>query len=172
VLGIEKLSKGRNKMKKQINKILVAIDFSSYSKPALEYAVEVSKMTKAQILIINVVNQKGTEAVKKDINSKKSDTFSMTKYLDGMTGRRRAKLQTLIKEVPELEGLKPKIIINYGIPHNEILISIDQEKADFLIFGPKGHTDFHGFLFGSVAEKLFRYSPVPVMSLRNNLKKK
>jgi len=158
-------------MKKQINKIMVAIDFSSYSKPALEYAIEVSKMTNAQILIINVINQKGTEAVKKDINSKRPDTFSIVKHLDGITGRRRAKLQTLINEVPELKELKPEIIINYGIPHKEILISIDLEKADFLIFGPKGHTDFHGFLFGSVAEKLFRYSPVPVMSLRNNLKK-
>ena len=158
-------------MEKQINKILVAIDFSSYSKPTLEYAVEVSKMTKAQIMIINVVNQKGTEAVKKEINSTRPDTFSMTKHLAGLTGRRRFKLKTLIKEIPELEELKPEIIVNYGIPHMEILIAIDQEKADFLIFGPKGRTDFHGFLFGSVAEKLFRYSPVPVMSLRNNFKK-
>jgi len=53
-----------------------------------------------------------------------------------------------------------KIQIGEGIPSVEILKFLDKEEADL----PE-------FLFGTVAEKVFRHSPVPVLSLRFQAKK-
>jgi nucleotide-binding universal stress UspA family protein len=77
------------------------------------------------------------------------------------------KLRTLIKGIPAMDDMAVKIRISHGAPHVEILEIVRRENADFLVFGPKGRTNLKEFLFGSVAEKLFRHSPVPVMSVRS-----
>jgi nucleotide-binding universal stress UspA family protein len=153
-------------MNKKINKILACVDFSSYSKPVLEYAIDLSKTTKAEILVINIINQKKIDSIKTAVNSKHPDSFSLTKHLSEEMSRRKLKLQVLIKGTLGVRKLPIKIQIDHGIPSVEILGAVDREKADFLVFGPKGRTNLRGFLFGSVAEKLFRHCPVPVMSLR------
>ena len=150
----------------KITKILVAVDLSAYSRPILEYAVEVANMTDARIFIINVINQKEIDSVKKAVNLKYSDNFSLAIYLSEELGPRELVLKTLIKETPGLSELKPVTLVKHGVPYAQILKTIDREQMDFLIFGPKGQTNLKEFLFGSVAEKLFRHSPVPVMSLR------
>lgn len=156
-------------MEKQINsikKILVAIDFSIYSRPTLEYAVEVATAKKARILALNIINQTEIDSVERAINSKYPDVFSLAKYLPKEMGQRELKMDVLIKEIPGAAQLPIEIHIGHGKPHVEILKTIDQEEIDLLVFGPKGRSNLSGFLFGSVAEKLFRHSPVPVMSLR------
>jgi len=150
----------------RVRKILVAIDFSSYSRPTLEYAVEVAKTTKSRILVINIINQKEINMVKKIVTSKYPGTFSLEQHLSREMGHRELKLKTLLKGISGLSELPVEIFIGDGVPFLEILKTVDREEADLLVFGPKGGTNINGFLFGSVAEKLFRHSPVPVMSLR------
>ncbi|MEA2060305.1 MAG: universal stress protein [Thermodesulfobacteriota bacterium] len=79
--------------------------------------------------------------------------------------RRKAKFKTLAGQCsPEKTDIP--IVFREGVPFQEILKAVEDEKADFLIFGHKGRTDNHGFSFGTTAEKIFRHCPVPVMSLR------
>jgi nucleotide-binding universal stress UspA family protein len=156
-------------METQINtiqKILVAIDFSIYSSRTLEYAVEVATAKKARILALNIINQTEIDSVEKVINSKYPDVFSLTKYLPKEMGVRELKMEALIKEISGADQLPVEIRIGHGRPHVEILKTIDLKEIDLLVFGPKGRSNLSQFLFGSVAEKLFRHSPVPVLSLR------
>ena len=155
------------KQAKKIHKLMAAVDFSVYSRSVLEYAAEVAGITNAQVIVINIINQKEIDAVEKDVNSKHPDTFSLAKHLAEESGRRELKLNALIKETPGMEKLQVKVLIGHGLPSVEILDAIDLEEADFLVFGPKGRTNLKEFFFGSVAEKLFRHSPVPAMSLRS-----
>jgi nucleotide-binding universal stress UspA family protein len=151
----------------KIKKILVAIDFSTYSRPTLEYAAEIVRNTNARIVVFNVINQIEIDSVKKEVNSKYPDTFALAKHLPYEIGRRELKMEVLVKEIFGSTSLPVEIRIGHGRPHVEILKAIDQEEVDLLVFGPRGRSNLNGFLFGSVAEKLFRHSPVPVMSLRS-----
>ncbi len=156
-------------MEKQIDKIkkiLVAIDFSIYSRPTLEYAAAVAKNTNARLVVLNIINQIEIDSVQKEVNSKYPNTFALAKHLPNEIGRRELKMEALIKEIFGSTPLPIEIRIGHGRPHVEIIKAIDREVADLLVFGPKGRSNLHGFIFGSVAEKLFRHSPVPVMSLR------
>lgn len=150
----------------KIRNILAAIDFSLFSRPVLEYAGEVGKITQAAIHIIHVINQKTIDEVEKSVNKTKPDSFILAKHLSEESGRRLLKLKAMIKNINNLNGKETNIIICHGVPYVEILSAIDRENIDLLVFGPKGRSNIQGFLFGSVAEKLFRHSPVPVLSLR------
>ncbi|MBA3012499.1 MAG: universal stress protein [Proteobacteria bacterium] len=154
-------------MKRQIKKILVAVDFSSYSKATLESAFEISRITKSQILAINIINQKEIESVEIAVNSKRPGSFLLTKHLSEEMGRRQLRLKALIKGILGMEKLSIKTLVGFGVPSVEILEAVDREDVDLLVFGPKGRTNLRMFLFGSVAEKLFRHCPVPVLSLRS-----
>jgi len=150
-----------------ISKIVVAIDFSAYSRSTLEYAVETATRTRARMVLVNIINQKQIEAMEKAVNADHPDRFDLGKFLSEEMDRRKMKLKILIKGIPAMDDVPVKIRIGHGVPHVEILEAVKRENADFLVFGPKGRTDLKGFLFGSVAEKLYRHSPVPVMSIRS-----
>ncbi len=152
---------------KKISKIMVAIDFSVYSRDTLEYAVQTASLTDARMVLLNIINQKQIDAMEKAVNAEHPNRFDLAKFLGEEMDRRKMKLKTLIKGIPMLDDVPVKIRIGHGVPHVEILEAVKRENADFLVFGPKGRTDFKEFLFGSVAEKLFRHSPVPVMSVRS-----
>jgi nucleotide-binding universal stress UspA family protein len=147
--------------------MVVAIDFSEYSRETLAYAVETANLTQAPMVLINIINQKEIDAMEKAVNHEHSNRFDLAKFLGEEVDRRKMKLKTLIKGIPEMDDMPVKIRIGHGVPHVEILEAVRRENADLLVFGPKGRTNIKEFLFGSVAEKLFRHSPVPVMSIRS-----
>ncbi|HKJ97426.1 MAG TPA: universal stress protein [Desulfotignum sp.] len=156
-----------NGQAKKILKIMVAIDFSAYSRDTLEYAVQTAALTDARMVLLNIINQKQIDAMEKAVNTEHPNRFDLARFLGEEMDRRKMKLKTLTKGIPMLDDMPVKIRIGHGVPHVEILEAVKRENADFLVFGPKGRTDFKEFLFGSVAEKLFRHSPVPVMSIRS-----
>ncbi|MFA5903195.1 MAG: universal stress protein [Desulfobacula sp.] len=158
-----------NKQNGKIRKLLAAIDFSLYSRPVLEYADEIAGVTNAEVYVINIINHKGIDYIEKAVNKERPDSFNLAKHLAEESGRRELKLKAMIKNINSLDEKKVKIIIGNGVPYVEILDAVDREEIDFLVFGAKGRSNLQGFLFGGVAEKLFRHSPVPVMSLRSKL---
>ena len=50
---------------KTIQKIMVAYDFSDYSKNALEFAVQLADELKSNLMIVNVINQREVDALKR-----------------------------------------------------------------------------------------------------------
>lgn len=53
-----------------------------------------------------------------------------------------------------------------GTPSEALLAYIEEVDADVVVMGTHGRTGIQQAIFGSVAEKLVRNSPVPVMTVR------
>lgn len=53
-----------------------------------------------------------------------------------------------------------------GIPRGEILEYIDDAGMDMVVMGTHGRTGLDHYLIGSVAEKVVRRAPVPVVTVR------
>ncbi len=106
-------------MKKQagkISKLAVAIDFSTYSRITLEYAVETANLTQSSMVLINIINQKQIYAMEKAVNAEHPNRFDLGKFLSEEIDRRKLKLKTLIKGVPAMDDVPVKSASATGSP--------------------------------------------------------
>ncbi len=72
-------------------------------------------------------------------------------------------MRELRKTVPEATG-----ILRIGIPAQEILQTMNETHADLVVMGTHGRRGLEHLLLGSVAEKVVRMSPVPVLTVRDS----
>lgn len=83
--------------------------------------------------------------------------------------RQRAEGQAAIDEVVELateKGVDVFERIEYGEPDEEILEYAETEGIDAIVMGTHGRTGAGRLVIGSVAEKVVRRSPIPVVTIR------
>jgi nucleotide-binding universal stress UspA family protein len=56
--------------------------------------------------------------------------------------------------------------VEAGIPHTAILDYVDAADVDLVVMGTHGRTGLDHYLIGSIAERVVRQSPVPVLTVR------
>jgi len=147
-----------------IKKILAAIDLSKYSKAILKYACYLAESLNAELMIINVLNQRDVEAVSRV--SQYAPNISVENYISNQKNERLQNIEQLLKEIDT--NVKPKeIIIKVGIPFSEIIDVVNSMKIDLVVMGAKGRSDIATVFLGSTSEKMLRRSPVPVIIIKN-----
>jgi nucleotide-binding universal stress UspA family protein len=157
------LKRKGNKMETTINKVLVPIDFSDYSKSALRYAVNFAKSFNAEIILVYVVEP---VIYPPDFSMGQIAMPSINTEWDE---RAKEELQKLAKS--EIIGVNNvKTIIKTGKPFVEIIETAKEENADLIIIATHGHSGVEHILFGSTAEKVVRKAPCPVLTLREPIK--
>jgi len=148
---------------KDIKRILAAIGFSKYSRGILEYAALLATRLDSQLIIANVINIRDMQAVS-GIQSMGYEVDPQ-EYKEGIIKERKAELEKLMEGLP-VDRKSLKTIFRVGHPLDILLKIVEEEKIDLVVMGPKGRTDLQHVLVGSVAEKMFRYCPVPLVSYR------
>jgi nucleotide-binding universal stress UspA family protein len=157
---------GKGGEMKAINRVMVCIDFSDYSKMIIEYTLSIVRGFNAEILLFHVINSKDVDALK-SLAPHVLEGFSFTKYIEREKAERRHKIKLMVEEHFPSDAAQMHISIHIGIPFDSILQAIKTEKVDLVVIASKGRSNLLGTLFGSNAEKVFRHSPVPVLSVRN-----
>jgi len=142
---------------------MVAVDFSDYSKPTLQYAVYLAQSLKASLVVVNVINQRDVEAIRKVVVEGVGVTVE--KYLDLQKKDRQTAADQLLNEAG-CNNLATIKVFRIGIPWVELLEAAKKEQVDLVVMGTKGRTNIANTLFGSTAEKVLRRCPVPVLSVR------
>ncbi len=158
----------------QFQKIMVCVDLSEYSKENISYAVEFAGDSDAEILLYNVINQRDVDAVEKvekmfpdRINVDNNYRINVKKYVEDITTERYKEMKNLVET--HFADMKDSFsyLVGVGYPFEEILNTIVQKKIDVVFIGTKGRGNIARTLLASNAEKVFRHSPVPVVSIRN-----
>ena len=148
---------------KKVNKILVACDLSNYSIQAVEYATEMAESVNAELVIVNVINQRDLEMVEKV--SRHTDTITVNNHIRETREYRSEEIAKVLV-ASNRDPASYRTVFRTGIPFREILAAIEEEKADLLVMGTKGRTDLADVLFGTTAQKMFRRCPIPLLSIR------
>lgn len=149
---------------KQIKKIFVAIDLSDYSTQTMQYAAELANELKARLIVVNVINQRDVEAIKRV--ALEGSNISVGDYLENQENERLELIQNLIEE-RKCTHLAIKKVVYTGIPFQKLVHAVKDEDADLVVMGAKGRSNLANVLFGSTAEKMFRHCPVPLLSIRD-----
>lgn len=153
---------------KRIKKILVCVDLSDYSGETIDYALTFQEGFDSDIILLNIVNKRDIEALKA-ANYYYPDKVNIDEYVTKVREDRIGKLQDLISHLEEDERKRIRLEIGEGVPFEEILRRIGTEQVDLVIMGNKGRSNLASTLFGSTAEKVFKYAEVPVVSIRSRL---
>jgi universal stress protein A len=64
------------------------------------------------------------------------------------------------------QGMTVRTIVRTGSPHEEIVNLATEERAELIIMGTHGRTGLDRLLLGSVADRVIRFSPCPVLTVR------
>lgn len=152
---------------KEMQKILACIDLSEYTKSTMEYAVALARGMMTDVVILNVINERDVEAAR-SISLDYPERINIDEYVERTRAHRKNQINKMIQADFKADIAKFRIIVEVGVPFKTILETIKKEDIDMVVLGNKGRSNVVGTLFGSHAEKVFRHSPVPVLSVRTH----
>ncbi|VTR99668.1 universal stress protein [Tuwongella immobilis] len=144
-----------------IAKILAPVDFSDNSRTAFHYAVSLADKYGAELLALHIVQDLTLvlpDAMMPTPMVMPSDE-TLTEQADALLG------QFLASEVLP-EGLRYRKLVRLGTPFAEIISAATEEQVDLIVMGAHGRSAIMHMLMGSVAEKVVRKAPCPVLTTR------
>lgn len=88
-------------------------------------------------------------------------------YLTQMETDTQQGIQTSLDRVHQ-KGLQGEMDIVHGVPFQTIIDIARDKNVDLIVMGTHGRTGLTHVLMGSVAEKVVRLAPCPVLTTRGN----
>ncbi len=145
-------------IKTKIKKILVSTDFSAHSLAAVEYARVIANKFHAQILLVHVVDTVPVPGV----TSLDPEKGKLVRKME-----RKALKELTAFAHDHLKRIRnPQLVLCTGVPYDEIVRLATNEGADLVVISTHGRTGLAHVIIGSVAERVVRYSPVPVLTVK------
>ena len=145
---------------RRIERILVPIDFSPCSRAALEHATLVSASFGATIDVLHVWEPPGFIPVDTMIIEGERER-TLAEFARTRAGQLMEELLAAI----ESRGVPVRGRLASG-PPVETILEMARHDYDLIVMGTHGHTGLRHFLAGSVAEKVVRHAPCPVLTVR------
>ena len=150
----------------RIQKILVAYDGSAQSKEALDWAIDLSLMTKAQVMVVKVIEMMSLREM--------TDLYEGGAHADLLVAKieelQKAD-QKLLEEAIAAVGQRKGVAITTALLHGNVAAAIiefsKENDVDLIVVGTKGHGVLEDLLMGSVTRNLVSLSRIPVLVVKD-----
>ena len=146
----------------QVKHILVPVDFSEGSRAALRYAVELAEHLGADIDVLHVWEPSPYIAPTQLIWIG-GDAMSFWTHMDQNL---RAQLNELIADEAPQARVEIHAHVQAGYVAQSLLERLKDGAYDLVVMGTHGRTGISHWLLGSVAERVVRLAPCPVLTVR------
>ena len=137
---------------------LVPIDFSEYANQALDYAITLAGKLGARVTLLHVIQPLPLGGMDMGM------TLPAT-YVQDLEAEIRRDMESSLGRVTAA-GLEGDMVIVHGVPFHEITEAAKTQQVDLIVMGTHGRTGLYHVVLGSVAEKVVRLAPCPVLVVR------
>ncbi len=142
-------------MRRQINRILCATDFSDFAKDVVGYGITLASEFHAKLYVCHVIDFPAVATYGEAV-------VSPFENQNRFTGYARREIERLMGDTTvEYEPL-----ITIGTTTEEISRLADEHLADLVITATHGRSGLKRFFLGSVTERLMRSLPCPLLVIR------
>jgi nucleotide-binding universal stress UspA family protein len=141
-----------------MKQIVCPTDFSDSATVAERQAAQLARALGAEILLVHVA----TEA------PLWREGFVTPELREVFGAQRRWAEKALAgrAEALKAEGITARSVVKTGAPWREIVQLAKEEHADVIVMGTQGRTGLDRLMLGSVAERVIRHAPCPVLTVR------
>ncbi len=136
-------------------KVLCPIDFSDHSLAALNLALKVTQQNDAKLYLLNVAPVPAGAAGFQPV--------PMDAYPFHEEDRHEELAELARERIPA--AVRHETLVISGDPAARVLETVRGLAADLIVMGTHGHRGLTRLVLGSVAERVVRESPVPVLSV-------
>jgi nucleotide-binding universal stress UspA family protein len=156
--------------------ILVPVDFSPYAQAAWYYAASIAERFGSSIRVLHVIAKEiETGMVCRHVGPRRTPPLGFEVALVGMPAEvretvtidLREQAQTALQRLVASQLLdRPlDVRVEVGHPVEQILDLATRDHVDLIVMGTHGRTGAHAVL-GSVAERVVRLAPCPVLTVK------
>lgn len=139
-----------------LKRILVPVDFSGPSAKALPYAFSLAKQFKAELFLVHIVEQ----------IIYPGDWMIPPFPTGDFASESREQLIEKLRSLSEPGDCKVTPVVRFGRAWQEIIEIAREQSCDMIVMATHGYTGLKHVLLGSVAEKIVRHAPCPVLTVR------
>jgi nucleotide-binding universal stress UspA family protein len=138
----------------EIKKILVPVDFSENSKKILDSAGDLAGQFGASLSVVFVVQSFD------DYSGFFVPHMPVAKFEEEMVQGAEKKMENFLADH---EGIEAKVVV--GDVAEEVVRHAQEAGVDMIIMGTHGYKGLEKVMFGSVAEKVVKTAPCPVLTI-------
>jgi nucleotide-binding universal stress UspA family protein len=143
---------------KQVKKILFPIDFASNFEPLVPWVSTLAGKFEATVYVLFVA-QDLTHFASFYVPHGNIKEFQQ-QAIDSATKRMAAAVEEFSKKFPKVETR-----VELGAPAEKILAFAEKEQIDMIVMGAHGRSGLERAIFGSVANKVVKSAPCPVLTI-------
>lgn len=145
-----------------IKNVLVATDFSAPSETALNYARAMARSFGAQLHVLHIFEPLWITSA--DVVG---GGVALATMIQGLEDTARKQLEEAVTEADRRELKAVAEMVTSESPAREIANYANEHKVDLLVIGTHGRSGISRMLIGSVAEKVVRLAPCPVLTVHH-----
>ncbi len=142
----------------EIKKILYPTDFSDISKNAIAWAVSLASLYHAKLLLMHAEDQLH------GFDQYQILALAPQEIAEKMVKQAKEELSNIARSIKK--DIKVNTIVKQGKAFVEIIKTAEEQNIDLIVMASHGRTGLSHVMIGSVAEKVSRKAPCPVLIVR------
>jgi len=121
-----------------------------------DYALVLAERLQARLTLLHILEMPAAERTEGYVS------VSVVDYIHQHEVERRRALDTHAHQARNA-GLRCDVTLVHGVPFQQVLDHARDQEVDLILMGTQGRTGLPHMVLGSVAEKVVRLAPCPVL---------
>ena len=142
-------------------RILVPLDGSDRAEQAIPVAARIARASGGTVILV--------QATPSPVDFRAEKKLLAEVYSENVIEEVKALAINYLdnaRRMAELVGVQTEMRVEYGDVAPSILAAVEALEVDLIVMCSHGYTGFKRWIMGSVADKITRHAPVPVLILR------